>query len=124
MNQRQYSQTSSGVTPNHGILDRESGRTIVIQYPSFDLMMSASSLSLKTDMCRLSPDKLTLMLKCLLIIQALPKAALEETYEELEEIYRFYSDRLSQAETPMIPASSLKGTLRAVQVRPPIVLEP
>lgn len=124
LNQYQYSQTSSGTTLTNVVLDRESGKAIVIQYPSFDLMMSGSSLSFRTDSYRLSPDKLMLLLKCLLIIQALPEAALEEASEELEGIYRFYRNRLPQANSTMIPATNIRGTLSAMQVRPPIVLEP
>ena len=105
-------------------MDRESGKAIVIEYPSFDLMMSATSLSFKTDAYRLSPDKLMLLLKCLIIIQTLPEAALEEASEELEGIYHFYSDRSKQSNPAGIPASSIRGKLRAMQVRPPIVLEP
>ena len=70
------------------------------------------------------PDKLMLLLKCLLIIQTLPEAALEEASEELEGIYRFYINRLSQVNIPAIPASSIRGKLRSTQVRSPIVLEP
>jgi hypothetical protein len=108
------------------IVDRESGKAIEIQYPSFDLMMFGSSLSFRTDSYRFSPDKLILLLKCLLIIQTLPEAALEEASEELEGIYRFYTNRLAQANLPMISASTItiKGKLNATQVRPPIVLEP
>lgn len=125
LNQYQYSQTSSGATLSNVVLDRESGRAIVIQYPSFDLMMSGSSLSFRTDLCRLSPDKLMLLLKCLLIVQALPEAALEEASEELEGIYHFYMNRLPQTHETMIPATTnIRGTLSAMQVRPPIVLEP
>lgn len=126
LNQYQYkhSQTSSGITLNNVVLDRESGKAIVIQYPSFDLMMSGSSLSLRTDSYRLSPDKLMLLLKCLFIIQILPESALEEASEELEGIYRFYMNRLPQVNIPIIPASSIRGKLSAMHVRPPIVLEP
>jgi hypothetical protein len=126
LNQYQYkhSQTSSGTTFNNVILDRESGKAIVIQYPSFDLMMSGSSLSFRTDSYRLSPDKMMLLLKCLLIIQTLPESALEEASEELEGIYRFYTNRPAQANLPVIPTSSIRGKLRSTQVRPPIVLEP
>lgn len=123
LNQK-YSQTSSGAALNNVIFDRENGKAIVIQYPSFDLMMSDSSLSFRTDSYRLSPDKLMLLLKCLLLIQTLPEAALEEASEELEGIYRFYSNRLSQVNLPKIPAISIRGKLRSTQVRPPIVLEP
>lgn len=87
-------------------------------------MMSGSSLSFRTDSCRLPPDKLMLLIKCLLIIQTLPEAALEEASEELEGIYRFYINRLPQANMPMISAGSIKGKLNAMQIRPPIVLEP
>ncbi len=124
LTQPKHSQTSSGIALNNVVFDRESGKPIVIQYPSFDLMMSGSSLSFRTDSQRLSPDKLILLLKCLLIIQTLPEAALEEAAEELEGISRFYTERLSQINVPTIPASSIRGKLRATQVRPPIVLEP
>lgn len=123
LNQYKHSQTSSGVALNNVVFDRESGKAIVIQYPSFDLMMSGSSLSFRTESYRLSPDKLVLLLKCLLIIQTLPEAALKEASEELEEIYRFYTNRLPQVNIPTIPASSVRGKLRSTQVRPPIVLE-
>ena len=86
--------------------------------------MSGSSLSLKTSWQGLPLDKLMLLLKCLIIIQTLPEAALEEASEELERISRFYSNRLLQVNLPVIPAGSIKGKLRATQVRPPIVLEP
>jgi hypothetical protein len=119
-----HNQTSSGIASNHVVLDRESGKALVIEYPAFDLMMSATSLSLKTDAHRLSPDKLMLLLKCLIIIQTLPEAALEEASEELEGIYHFYSDRSKQSNLTAIPASSIRGQLSAMQVRPPIVLEP
>lgn len=126
LNQYQYkhSQTSSGTTSNNVVFDRESGKAIVIQYPSFDLMMSGSSLSFRTNSCRLSPDKLMLLLKCLLIIQTLPESALEEASEELEGIYRFYTNRFPQVDLPTIPASTIRGKLSAMRVRPPIVLEP
>jgi CRISPR/Cas system CSM-associated protein Csm3 (group 7 of RAMP superfamily) len=65
-----------------------------------------------------------LLLKCLLIIQALPENALEEAAEDLEGISRFYADRLPQVNLPVVPASSIKGKLRSTQIRPPIVLEP
>ncbi len=87
-------------------------------------MMSGSSLSFRTDSQRWSPDKLILLVKCLLIIQTLPEAALEETAEELEGISCFYANRPPQVNSPLIPASSIKGKLKATQVRPPIVLEP
>lgn len=86
--------------------------------------MSDSSLSFRTEWQHLSPDKWMLLLKCLLILKTLPEAALEEAYEELEGISRFYANRLPQVNSPMISASSIKGKLRATQVRPPIVLEP
>lgn len=96
----------------------------MIQYPSFDLIMSDTSLSFRTDSYRLSPDKLMLFLKCLLIIQNLPEAALEEACEELEGISHFHKNRLPQTSITTIPASSIRGKLRATKVRPPIVLEP
>lgn len=65
-----------------------------------------------------------LLLKCLLIIHSLPGNALEEAAEELEGISHFYANRLPQVNLPIVPASSIKGKLRATQIRPPIVLEP
>ncbi|PSB34978.1 hypothetical protein C7B70_01580 [Chlorogloea sp. CCALA 695] len=124
LTQHKHSQTSSGIALNNVVFDRESGKPIIIQHPSFDLMMSSSYLSFRTDSQRLSPDKLILLIKCLLIIQTLPEAALEEAAEELEGISRFYANRLPQVNLPLIPASSIKGKLKATQVRPPIVLEP
>lgn len=86
--------------------------------------MCDSSLSFRTEWQRFAPDKLMLLVKCLLILQTLPETALEEAYEELKGISRFYANRQPQVNSPMIPASSIKGKLRATQVRPPIVLEP
>jgi len=106
------------------VFDRESGKPIIIQHPSFDLMMSDSSLSFRTDFQRFSLDKLMLLLKCLLIIRTLPEPALEEAAAELEGISHFYTNRLPQVNLPTIPARSIKGKLRATEVRPPIVLEP
>ncbi|MDG3496249.1 hypothetical protein FEV09_17020 [Pseudanabaena catenata USMAC16] len=85
--------------------------------------MSDSSFSLTTDWQSLSPEKLILLLKCLLMIKALPEAALEETVEELESISRFYANRFPQSSLPVIPASTIKGKLKQVQVRPTITLE-
>lgn len=124
MTQRKHSQTSSGIALDNIVFDRESGKPIVIQYPSFDLIMSGSSLSFRTDRQVLSLDKLMLLLKCLLIIKTLPEIALKEAAEELEGISHFYANCLPQVNLPMIPASSIKGRLRATEVRPPIVLEP
>jgi hypothetical protein len=120
--QHSHSQTSSGIAPD--IRDRESGKPLRIQFPNFDLIMSSASLSFRTDWQTLSPDKLFLLLKCLLIIQSLPETALEEAVEDLEGISRFYLNRLSQVNLPMIPSNSIKGKLRATEVRPPFVLEP
>lgn len=124
------SQTSTGISPKNFVFDRESGKTLVIQYPSFDLVMSNDlamsnySLSFRTNLERLPFSKLIALLKCLLILQSLPAPALEEAAEELEGIADFYFDRFPQADLPTIPASSIKGKLKPEQVRPPIVLEP
>lgn len=123
LSQHKHSQTSSGIALENVVLDRESGKPIVIQYPSFDLVMSGSSLSFRTDWQGLSPSNLMLLLKCLVIIQSLPETALQETVEELEGISCFYSNRSPQVNLPMISTNSIKGKLRAAQVRPPIVLE-
>jgi hypothetical protein len=108
------------------VLDRDSGRAIVIQCPFSDPVVPNSSLYFNSDLYGLTPEKLALLVNCLLIIQALPEAALEEAFEELEGIYRFYINRLPEANATatIIPARTIKGTLNAVEVRPPIVLEP
>lgn len=122
--QHKNSQTSSGIDLNNVVIDRESGNHIIIQYPDFDLMMPGSSLSFRTAPQSLSSDKWMLLLKCLLILQTLPEAALEEASEELAGISRFYANRLPQVNLPKIPATTIKGKLNPTQVRPPIVLEP
>ncbi|MEO0688310.1 MAG: hypothetical protein AAFY76_25430 [Cyanobacteria bacterium J06649_11] len=77
MTQYKYSQTTSSLSFDNTFFDRESGRAITIHSPDFDLTMAGSSLSLQTDSARLSPNKLILLLKCLLIIQVLPEAIVE-----------------------------------------------
>jgi hypothetical protein len=122
---QRVNQTSSGVpVSNNIVFDRESGKPIVIQHPSLTLMVSDSSLTFSTDYQPFSQEKLLLLLKCLLILQALPEPALEEATEDLEGIARFYSNRLPKADVSTLPASRVNGQLRATQVRPPIVLEP
>jgi hypothetical protein len=123
LTQYQLNQTSADIVGNNVIVDRVSGKPFIIQNPFFDLMLSGSTLSFVTDSQRISNDKLVLILKCLLIIQTLPEAALEETAHELEGIYHFYKDRQTQINLPEIPSSKIKGKLKAMQVRPPIVLE-
>ncbi|HBE20472.1 MAG TPA: hypothetical protein DEG17_21135 [Cyanobacteria bacterium UBA11149] len=86
-------------------------------------MVSDSSLFFKTNWNPLSQTQLIALLKCLVYLQSLPEAALEEAAEELEKIADFYSDRLPQTNLPTNPVSSIKGKLKAAQVRPPIVLE-
>jgi hypothetical protein len=105
------------------IFDRENGKTLVIKYPPFDLMMSDSSLSFKTDLYRLSEIRLIALLKCLLILQSMPEIAVGEAAERLERIAEFYSNRSPQENLPAISASTIKGKLRSVQIRPPIILE-
>lgn len=87
-------------------------------------MMSDSSLFFQTEWNRLAPTKLIAVLKCLVYLQSLPEAALEEAADELEKIADFYSNRFPEPNLPTIPASTIKGKLKAAQVRPPIVLEP
>lgn len=119
-----YSQSSTGLSANKSFFDKESGKTYVIQSPSFDLMMSDYSVSLRTDSNRLSQNKFIALLKCVLILQFLPETALEEAATNLKEIAEFYVDRSPQASLPNISVSSIKGKLKSAQVRPPIVLEP
>ncbi|PSF37089.1 hypothetical protein C7H19_11660 [Aphanothece hegewaldii CCALA 016] len=121
---QKYSQTSTGIATENIIFDRENGKRIVIQYPSFDLSMSDCSVSFKTDLPLPSQNKLIMLLKCLVYLQSLPEFALEEATDKIQEIAHFYSDRLSQTNLPSISPSSIKGKLRSIQVRPPIVLEP
>jgi hypothetical protein len=86
-------------------------------------MMSGSTLSVQTNLYRLPSDKLILLLKCLLIIQVLPEDSLEEAFEELVGINRFYKNRIPHVNTPMISDGNIRGKLNATQVRPPLVLE-
>lgn len=121
---QRYSQTLAEIPTKNFIVDRESGKTLIVQHPSFELMMSDSSLSFRSDWNRLPLSKFIALLKCLLILQSLPESALEEAAEELQGIADFYSDRFSQANLSTIPASRVKGKLKSAQVRPPIVVEP
>jgi hypothetical protein len=124
LNLQRYSQTSTGISGKNFIFDRESGKVIVIQYPSFDLMVLDSSLSFRANWNNLPLSKLTALLKFLSILHTLPESALEEAVEQLERVSDFYSDRFPQASLPTIPASIVKGNLKSTQVRPPIVLGP
>jgi hypothetical protein len=117
------SQTSTGLLATTSFFDKERGKTFIVQCPSFDIMMSDSFLSLRTDRDKLSQNAI-LRLKCLLILLSLPEVALEEAAENLEDIANFYTDRFPQASLPNTLASTIKGTLKSAQVRPPIVLEP
>ena len=117
------SQTSTGLLATTSFFDKERGKTFVVQYPSFDLMMSDSFLSLRADRDKLSQNALV-RLKCLLILLSLPEVALEETAENLEDIADFYADRFPQVSLPNTSASTIKGALKSARVRPPIVLEP
>lgn len=119
------SETSMGNIKLQFVIDRETGKTITGQSPSFDFTMSSSSLSLKANWQEELPqNKLIAMIKCLSIIQFLSQEALEEAAIQLKEIAEFYSDRDPQTILPVIPASSIRGLLRATEVRPPIVFEP
>lgn len=121
---RNHSPTSTGVSVTSFDSNRGVERRLEIQLPSFDLTMSDSSLSFKTDWSRLPSVKLIALLKCLLILQTLPQDALEEAAENLIEIADFYSDRLHQASLPTVPTHIVEGKLISTQIRPPIVLEP
>lgn len=123
LTQYRNNQTSSGMAINNEIFDRESGQSILIQNPCFDLMISGSSLSFRTDSYRLSPDQLILLLKCLLIIQNLSESALEEASEALEAIAQFYSDRFPSINMSTISPHRIRGNLITTQVRPPLVLD-
>lgn len=123
LNQYQLNQTSAEIIGNNVIVDRVSGKPFIIQNPFFDLMLSGSTLSFVTDSQRISNDKLVLILKCLLIIQALPEAAIDETANELNSIYNFYKDRQTHLSLAKPPAKKIKGKLRAKKNRPAFILE-
>jgi len=118
------SQTSTGDFLVHLLIDRKAGRTITGNYPSFDLTMSDSSLSLTTHWREFPQHKLIALIKCLLILQSLPEDALDESVTQLEDIASFYSNLSPEKIVPVIPASSIRGKLRAIQIRQPIILEP
>jgi len=120
--QSQYSQTSSG-TASKVIFDRDTGKPIIIRDFSLNLSMTESDFSFTTSWQNMSQHKLVLLLRCLLIIQALPESALEEASEELEGIFHFYISRLNQTVPPPISVGSIQGKLKEIQVRPPIILE-
>jgi hypothetical protein len=115
------SRTSTGLS-THSLVDRDSGRTVVIQYPSFDLKMSASSLYFKADWSHWSAEKMAILLKYLLVFQSLPEAALEEAVGELEKVVEFHTDRVPQAQLPA-KVTRITGRIASIEVRPPIVLE-
>jgi hypothetical protein len=85
-------------------------------------MMTESSVSLRADILKISSDKLMLLLKCLLILQSLPRNALEEAINELEEIKIFHAEKMALNNLPLIGTSKIKGKLSST-VRPPIIFE-
>lgn len=95
---------------------------VMVQYPSLNLQMSASSLYLKTERSYWPSDKLATFLKYLLVFQSLPESALEEAVDELEKVIDFYADRASPAQLPAT-TKQIVGRIDSIQVRPPIVLE-
>lgn len=115
-------QASTGMVIQEIACYGESGKTIVVELPK-SVTMSATSLSFRTDWNNVPISNLLALLKCLVILRSLPQDALEEAAEELKGIADFYSDRLPQANLPVIPVSSIKAKLMPAQVRPPIVLE-
>ncbi len=144
------SQTSPGFLKRKVFLDRESGKEFVIQSlpfedifadsylsitsdlngknfaiqsSSFDVNISGASLSISTDLNRLSHNNLIALLKCLLHLQVLPEAALEEVVEELRSIADFYYDRNPPVSLANTLSSNIKGELKHSQVRDPIVLD-
>jgi hypothetical protein len=121
---QEHNQTSTGIPLKNSVFDRESGKDIVVHFPSFDLIVSNYSLSLSIGQDRLPLNRMIALLKCLVMIQSLPEAGLEEAVEGLERVADFYTERSTEANVPTIPASSIRGKIRAAQVRPPIVLEP
>jgi hypothetical protein len=116
LKQDKFEQTSSGVNLNDLAFDRESGKTFIIHYPSFGLVMSGASLPVRLDRPGLSRDNLIKLAKCLIILQFLPEEALEETTGQLEGIYRFYKDREAQIGLPKPSVNKIKGKLQSKQV--------
>lgn len=86
--------------------------------------MSNNSLSLSIDRDRLPLNRMIAILKCLVILQSLPEAGLEEAVEGLERVSDFYTDRSVQVDLPTISPISIKGRIKSAQIRQPIVLEP
>lgn len=119
---RRLNQTSSGMNSNNAVLDRDTGKSIVIHYPSSERIFD-QFISDKKDGESLYADKLAQLLKCLFIIASLPEDALEEAVEELEGISRFHVNRFPSNDLPVIASSTIKGKLGTAKVRPPIVLE-
>lgn len=85
-------------------------------------MMTESSVSFRADILKISSDKLMLLLKCLLILQSLPRNALEEAINELEEIKDFHAERMTSNNLPLISTSKIEGKLSSA-IRPPIIFE-
>ncbi len=84
--------------------------------------MTESSVSFRADLLKVSSDKLMLLLKCLLILQSLPRNALEEAINELEEIKIFHAEKMTSHNLPLIGTSKIKGKLSST-ARPPIIFE-
>jgi hypothetical protein len=98
-------------------------KNLAVQGSSFDVTISGSSLSISTSLNRFSQDSLIALLKCLLHLQVLPDAALEEVVEELKSIADFYSQHTPQASLSPVVFNTIKGKIKHSQVRQPIVLE-
>jgi hypothetical protein len=118
----EHSRTSTTGLSTNSFVDRDGGRTVIIQYPSFDLKMSAYSLSFNADWNYWSAEKMAILLKYLLVFQSLPEAALEEAVDELEKVVEFHSDRVPQSQLTA-KATRIVGRIDSTQVRSPIVLE-
>ncbi|WP_373543911.1 hypothetical protein [Chamaesiphon sp.] len=108
---------------NNAVVDRETGASITIHYPSFE-GIPERFIPVAKDRESLYSNKLVQLLKCLSIIASLPEDALEETIEDLEGIRNFYDNRIPSDRLPVIAASNIKGKLGAVEVRTPVALEP
>jgi hypothetical protein len=85
-------------------------------------MMTESSVSFRADILKISSDKLMLLLKCLLILQSLPRNALEEAINELEEIKIFHAEKMTSNNLPLVGTSKIKGKLSST-ARLPIIFE-
>ena len=120
--QDHHSQTSSGISSNV-IVDRDSGQLIEIQQSSFNLRMSEESLPFTTSRQTLSQSKVALLIKCLIIIQALSEVALEETSMKFDRVFGSYNNYPSQPVSPKIPENIVQIELETLKTESSRIVE-